>query len=181
MKKLISIFLVGLLLYNMMGFSIVYWIGLENPLQRIESVPQATKSEQEFIVVKIPVSLPYQNDWKTAIPAEGSIHQDGRFYQIVSQQLVNDTLYTVCKPDINARDRFFDLAAHINDHIKQNSNTSGKSSENLLKSLIKDYMVSRKTHVFFVFEWLVPKTVPSFRLPVIAVHLFVESPPPEFA
>jgi hypothetical protein len=64
----------------------------------------------------------------------GTIRQGDIHYQMISQKLVNDTLYTVCKIDQSARDRFFNLASHINEHV---ADKAGDFSKNHLLNYSK--------------------------------------------
>ena len=115
MGRFLSLLLFGLLLYNMMGYSVLY-------LWEEQYVPHATGPEHiehtafsRDIVVKVPVSLPYQTSWSVPEPSEGKIRHDGEYYQIRTKQLMNDTLYVYCEYDQNARDRYMELVDHIQD------------------------------------------------------------------
>lgn len=69
----------------------------------------------EWVVVKMPISLPYTASWQNNTGQDGLIRMGDQFYNITHQTYKNDTLYTVLKTNIGARERFFALA----DEIKQ--------------------------------------------------------------
>lgn len=151
MGRFLSLLLFGLLLYNMMGYSVVY-------LLEEKYVPTAAGPEHiersaysRDIVVKVPVSLPYQTDWSHPEPSEGKIRHGSEYYQVRTKQLMNDTLYVYCEYDQNARDRYMELVDHIRDETES---PGQKGHAKLLKSFLKEFMTSPKKHVFFVMEWI---------------------------
>jgi hypothetical protein len=170
----------SLLLYNMMGFSLVYWIEeCASYGEKSESNLVKPTASGEFIVIKIPIMIPYQTDWQVAEPAEGRLRRGDDFYQIVEQQLMNDTLYVKCKLDISARDRYLDLVSHVDKHVK-NSTTDGKSkAPHLLKSFLKDYLTFNRKHLFFIMDWISARAgFNSISLHLPSFFLHIASPPP---
>ncbi len=182
MKRILSIFLVGLLIYNMMGFSVVYWVEENFATNLDASQPVASTLSQDYVLVKIPLSLPYQTDWSASKKVSGKLRVGDMHYQMVSQQLINDTLYTVCKVDQSARDRFFNLASHINQHVNADASTDvpSKKSSLLLKDFVKEYLAAHKKHLIYVFEWLLPRKTSTQKDYVTLVRaLDILSPPPQ--
>ncbi|MDF7818393.1 hypothetical protein P1X15_12335 [Runella sp. MFBS21] len=179
MKRLVSILLFSLLLYNMVGYSIVYWLGGNVALHKQEIQSDSTLNE-EYITVKVPVALPYQTNWTAPQPVQGSIQVGEEFFEMVEQIMLNDTLYITCKSDHHARKNFFALAQHIDNHIKDYNGSTHDSSKNKTLSILKEYVSFGRLHVFFWVEWL-PDTTPSisitYTLLLRALPLF--SPPPE--
>ncbi|WP_229254695.1 hypothetical protein [Dyadobacter linearis] len=184
MRRILSILLFGLLLYNMIGYSIVY---LSEGSYKISSankdlIEQSTGSAD--IVIKIPVSVPYQTDWSAPEAAEGQIQHEGHFYQMKSQQLLNDTMYVHCELDQHARDRFSDLVSKINDQVTGQSADDQKSQHsNLLKNFLKEYMGQDRKHVFYVLEWTPARELVASNLPafISESHFLIPSPPPDQA
>jgi hypothetical protein len=177
--------LLGLLLYNMIGYSIVY---LSEGKQTVSAmgkdfVQQAAGTED--IVIKVPVAVPYQNNWEAPQPTQGLIEHEGRFYQMKSQQLVNDTLIVHCEYDQGARERFSDLASRINDEVTGRNAAPEKGSHSLiLKNFLKEYMAQDRKHVFYMLEWS-PATEIAFPSMMDSVmpqpHTAIPSPPPDLA
>lgn len=178
MSRIISFLLLGLLLYNMMGYSVVYL--LEEKYVSTAAHPQYIEqnSFSKDIVVKVPVSLPYQVSWSHPEPSEGKIEHNGEYYQIRTKQLVNDTMYVYCEFDQNARDRFTALADHIQEEMAV---PQQKSPSKLLKNLMKEFMASHKKHVFFVLEWIetTPSATDQYSAPVSQTDLNATAPPPD--
>jgi hypothetical protein len=166
----------------MMGYSVVYLLedkyavsaGNENFIER--------RAFSRDIVIKVPVSLPYQTNWDNPEPAEGKIQHEGEYYQMKSRQLMNDTMYVHCEYDQNARDRFMSLVSHINDEVSGiTSDTEKKSPSTILKSFLKEYMTSSRKHVFYVLEWSEkPVYTASYQDKApLRVLLSIPSPPPD--
>ncbi|WP_291035325.1 hypothetical protein [Dyadobacter sp. 50-39] len=178
MGRLLSLLLFGLLLYNMMGYSVLY-------LWEEHDVPMAVGTGHierngfsRDIVMKVPVSLPYQTDWSTPEPSEGGIRHEGEYYQIRTKQLLNDTLYVYCEYDQNARDRFMELA----DHIRYDTESPApRSHAKLLKFFLKEYMSSPREHVFFVTEWIesTPSAIDQYDRTVSETCRIAPTPPPD--
>ncbi|WP_428666305.1 hypothetical protein [Runella sp.] len=182
MKRLVSILLVSLLLYNMVGYSVVYWLGGNVALETQQEETQKPLN-QEYITVKVPVSLPYQTNWTAPQSVQGKVQVGNEFYEMVEQIMLNDTIYITCKPDRDARANFYALAEHINKHIHDHAADGPKSSKSMFVQLLKEYVSSQRTHVFYVVEWLTDATplkeYSDFIL--LARALRVVSPPPELA
>lgn len=185
MRRIISILLLGLLLYNMVGYSIVY---LSEERYTISAagknlVEQATGSAD--IVIKVPIAVPYQNSWDAPEPMQGQIEHEGQFYQMKSRQLLNDTMYVHCEFDQNARDRFSDLVSRINDQVTgQTSDSQKDAHSNILKNFLKEYMTAGCQHVFYVLEWE-PSNEGALQFPVRSIlperYSAIPSPPPDLA
>ncbi|WP_157505046.1 hypothetical protein [Dyadobacter beijingensis] len=178
MGRFLSLLLLGLLLYNMMGYPVLY-------LLEERYVPTAASPEHiersaysRDIVVKVPVSLPYQTSWSHPEPSEGKIEHEGDYYQIRTQQLVNDTMYVYCEYDQNARDRYMELVNHVQDELER---PTPKNHAKLLKTMLKEFMSSPGRHVFFVMEWIESNSsaTDQYNDPVSETHPDVQAPPPD--
>lgn len=162
----------------MMGYSVVY-------LLEEKYVPTAAGQEHiersahsRDIVVKVPVSLPYQANWSHPEPSEGKIEHEGEYYQIRTRQLMNDTLYVYCEHDQNARDRYMELVDHIQNEVER---PSPAGHARLLKSFVKEFMVSSRKHIFFVLEWIetTPSATDRYNAPVSDCRHNTPAPPPD--
>ncbi|MCF0051089.1 hypothetical protein MUK70_25690 [Dyadobacter chenwenxiniae] len=138
MKRLLSIALLGLLLYNTFGLAVAV-------LCFDQEFATAKKSENTLIheVLAIPApSLPYTTSWENEEGTVGLIKKDGEFYNVVHQKIENDTLFITLQSNTSARERFFELAGSMND--LSDSDKSKKSSSQralkLLNDLVKSYL-----------------------------------------
>ena len=167
----------------MVGYSIVYLLEETHSISDggINSVQRSADSQD--IIIKIPVSVPYQTSRDKPEAAEGQIEHQGKFYKLVTQQLINDTLYVHAQFDQNARDQFMNLVSKINDQVNGNTSESQKQTPStVLKSFLKEYMTSSKRHVFYVLEWISPAQYPVATTSFLPeLHLSIPSPPPNLA
>jgi hypothetical protein len=176
--------LLGLLLYNMVGYSIVYLVEERHTISSGDNNFVQQPVGTNNIVIKVPVSVPYQTNWDAPAPAEGQIEHEGQFYQMKTQQLINDTLYVQCEFDQSARDRFTDLVAKINDQVTGKASSPQNDSHSfLLKNFLKEYMTSERKHTFYFVEWvsIAPAQYPAIRSALPEPHFSIPSPPPDLA
>ncbi|GAB3543899.1 hypothetical protein GCM10027577_13560 [Spirosoma fluminis] len=78
--------------------------------EQVYEVAAPVEADDQWKVVKLPISLPYTASWENTDGQDGLIQDGDNFYNIVSQRYVNDTLYTTLKTNQNAKERFFELA-----------------------------------------------------------------------
>ena len=165
----------------MVGYSIAYLLEEKNSIGNANYIERHPYSKD--IVLKLPVDVPYQTSWDAPEPAEGKIEHEGEFYQMVSRQLINDTMYVHCEYDQNSRERFMDLVSNINDQVTGNTAESQKETPStVLKSFLKEYMTTQKKHVFYVLEWSCNEVAyPAPANILLESHLSIPSPPPNLA
>jgi len=167
----------------MVGYSIVYLLEEKQSISNggINYIERNPGSRD--IVIKVPVAVPYQTSWDAPEPAEGQIEHEGEFYQMVTRQLINDTLYVHCEFDQNARDQFMNLVSKVNEQVTGNTSESQKQSPStILKSFLKEYMSVRKQHIFYVFEWPSPILYQqAATVSLLETYLSIPSPPPDLA
>ncbi len=138
MFRLASILLLSLLLYHTFRATVTLYF-----LEQFHLTADATLGEDEFVVVKLPISLPYTNTWEQS-SAEGLIQHEDQFYNITGQRYANDTLYTTLKTNISAREKFFSLVEEMNSlsNSKAADNTQTSSILKLLGQLANVYLTS---------------------------------------
>ena len=166
MKRILSILLFFVLLYQAGGFALSYM-----------ARDQDHFVAGETIVVEMPISLPYQTDWQAPQEVSGEIRQGDNFYQMKDQQVIDGKLVTTLVSDQNARDRFFDLAAQVNEHMSdQPENAPAKSK--LINTLVKEYCAHASAWVLYIMEWRSSITEPAHQvLPTTAISADFFSPP----
>lgn len=184
MRRILSILLLGLLLYNMVGYSIVYLSEETHTIsERGKDLIQQSDHSQD-IVIKVPVAVPYQTNWDAPEQVEGQILHEGQYYQMKSRQLINDTMYVHCEYDQTARERFSDLASKINDQVTGNASDQQKGQHsNILKNFVKEYMSQDRKHVFYLLEWAPAREVVASQaqLHISERQFTIPSPPPDLA
>ncbi|QRR00332.1 hypothetical protein [Dyadobacter sandarakinus] len=164
----------------MMGYPVAFLLE-EKSFSAVRSAEYIERSSfSKDIVVKVPVSLPYQNSWDAPEPSEGAMRHKQDYYQIRSQQLVNDTLYVYCEYDQNARDRYISLASHISE---QAADTHRKLPSHLLKNFLKEFMSGSRRLVFLILEFPEKTATPADRYSSCfsSVYSDIPAPPPDAA
>lgn len=104
MKKIASLFLLGILLFNWIGYRLVigYW------QERAKTTLEARLDDDDYdgsqlISIKIPVThLAYYNSSPKFERVNGSLELNGVVYKYVKRRLYNDTLEWLCLPDQGA-------------------------------------------------------------------------------
>ncbi|MCF2486741.1 hypothetical protein [Dyadobacter sp. CY347] len=184
MRRILSILLLGLLLYNMVGYSIVY-LSEETHTISARGKDLVQQSENSLdIVIKVPVAVPYQTNWDAPEQVEGQLLHEGQYYQMKSRQLINDTMYVHCEYDQTAREKFSDLASKINDQVTGNASDQRKDQHsNILKNFVKEYMSQDRKHVFYLLEWAPVQEVAlsQVQLHFSEIQFTIPSPPPDLA
>lgn len=97
MKKTFTILLLGLLLFNLGGYYLLF-IGLRIKADRDmeERLDAGKYNPGQSIILKVPVYLPYQPDMKEYQPVmNGELVFEGKHYNAVMRKVYRDTVYTV--------------------------------------------------------------------------------------
>ncbi|MHB1920643.1 MAG: hypothetical protein ACYCOO_00265 [Chitinophagaceae bacterium] len=96
MKKLAGISLLALLLYNAVGYYVLF-IGFrfQANFQLEKHIESGHFPKQEEFIVKVPVNLPYLQNWKNFDRVDGDWEINGICYNAISHRLYQDTMYTV--------------------------------------------------------------------------------------
>lgn len=166
MKKILSILLFFVLLYQAGGFAL-----------RFIAQDSGSFTAGETIVVEMPISLPYATDWDVPQAVSGEIQQGDNFYQMKDQQVIDGKLVTTLVSDQSARDRFFDLASQVNEHLSDQSEKAPAKSK-LMNTLVKEYCSQASAWVFYIMEWPVNSLHPTHSvLPTTAISADFFSPP----
>jgi hypothetical protein len=136
--------------FNWFGYRIVFDYMEHKANTQLEyCLDNNSYDESELIVLKIPVHLPYQNDWPAYQRFNGEIKMNGILYKYVKRKLANDTLYLKCIQDTKkmdlqkAKNDFFS----ISNNLAQDSNS--KKSHNT-KAVVKDLQLVYCESSFFI-------------------------------
>ncbi len=144
MKRILSIMLFFVLLYQAGGFALSFLASEQDHFVAGET-----------ITVEMPISLPYATDWDVPQEVSGEIQQGDNFYQMKDQQVIDGKLVTTLVSDQSARDRFFDLAAQVNEHMSDQPEKAPAKSK-LINTLVKEYCAHASAWVLYIMEWHQP-------------------------
>lgn len=177
MKRFASIALLLLLLYHMLGQALVFWGQAWLEGQKMASSLHIYHSTDDLIEFELPVPL-HQYGAQTQEQSGGEFEYRGTFYNIVRQELRNDTLHILCYEDLNERARH----AGLSDFLQKNLNTSSdgqKKAGNWVKNWISDYDHASRQHLIYIYEDRPAPVLLSHSYCLPSPILTTHSPPPE--
>lgn len=142
MRRIASIFLLGILLFNWFGYRLVIGYWQERTKAELEArLDVDDYDESQLISIKVAAThLAYYNSSPRFERVNGSVELNGVEYKYVKRRLYNDTLEWLCLPDQSS----MKLRAYANDLFGMTSGllaASGKhaGAENIpLKSFTAD-------------------------------------------
>ena len=141
LKKVLSIVLVILILFNTMGFYGLF-LGLRYKAKRdiVQRLDNEQYGHHETITIKVPLSIPYNNSDDEYERVNGEIEHEGEFYRLVKQKLAQDTLYIVCIKDPTSKN----IKAALAEYVKTFTDkpVQSKSQGKTTISFIKDFLLS---------------------------------------
>jgi hypothetical protein len=183
LRKIIAILLINLLIYNIVGhyFLLIYQQKMAG-VYFSQSLNQYPLHENNFFVLKIPVSLylPAKNtDFE---PISGSFEANGRFYEMIKRKVESDTLYVYCANNLRKTQLADQLANYVKTYVidyQDDQNTPSQSF--LLKSFVKEYLIASIFHFSFLSSVYFSSSCnfPFNESNCPKLSLSVASPPPE--
>ncbi len=140
MKRCISLTLIGLLLFNMMGFyGILEALRYSNKVSLLSKLDAERYDAAQTQLIKVPFSLPYSVDQTDYQRVNGDFQHLGNHYRLVKQRVANDTLYIVCILDRQAK-KIDNAITEFVKTFKDDMNQSQHSGKMTL-SFAKDYLI----------------------------------------
>ena len=122
MRKSIAFILLGLQLFNMGGYQLLFkHIEERSATHFIEQLNTNNYNESQLIEIKVPISLPYTTDWDSYERYDGEVIVDGIHYNYVKRKLANDSMSFLCIPNnekmsiINSKNIYYSLVNDIQD------------------------------------------------------------------
>jgi len=96
MKRLFAFALIAILLFNIGGYSMLYWLAKKQASMELQARLDRDDLPGNLVrTFKIPLTVPYLGN-RGYERITGEFEHNGQFYSLVKQQLVNDTLVVVC-------------------------------------------------------------------------------------
>lgn len=144
MKRFVAITLLALLTFNWVGYRFVTAWMEEQVNKELEArLDNNDYNEEELIEVRVPIQLPYQNDWKEFQRIDGEIRLGDVLYKYVKRKIEGGQLVLLCLPNKakmavqTSRDRFFML---VNDLQHETGSKDGKvPAAKSLKTPLTEY------------------------------------------
>lgn len=181
MKKLAAILFLALFLFNIIGYRVVFYFAQKQDDIALEtSLDRAEYNESELITIKVPISLPYQTNWKDFERVDGEISFDGKIYKYVKRKVEDGQLVLLCLPDEHkmrlqtARDDFFRLASDLNSSNSSKKSGSTISFNNVLSDFEKQQDQWSAAAIIYKVIYEIPADVPAT---ISQSHNSPEQPP----
>lgn len=105
-------------------------------------------NELELVTIKVPLNLPYQQNWNEFERYDGDVTVDGVHYKYVMRKVYNDSLILKCLPNETkqqlhkAERQYFQLVNDL-DHQGQQQE---KSKISFFKNLVTEFWESRTNY-----------------------------------
>jgi hypothetical protein len=155
LKQIAAILLALVLLFNWVGYRILSdYFEHRADFVMEQKLDNSEYDESQLVELKIPLKLPYQNNWQEFERFDGEIEVDGIHYKYVKRKVYNDSLVLLCLPHESkmklqyARDEFFKLVNDLQ-HPSQNKKSDGGNSLSVKNPVTEYYSQSN--------YWLIPK------------------------
>jgi predicted HNH restriction endonuclease len=143
MRILASIFFISILLFNSGGYRLLLdYVEVHQNTQLEMQLDDKQYDEASLIEIRVPVSLPYQTDWKEFERVDGEVEFNGMHYKFVERKLQGGEMIYKCLPNegkaqlVNARENFFKL---VNDLQTQEPSSKKSNSKHSVKTFSFDF------------------------------------------
>ncbi|HYF69026.1 MAG TPA: hypothetical protein VD884_12870 [Ohtaekwangia sp.] len=179
LKKLVSIFLLLVFLFNVGGYYFVFWCmqhqAREKLLHRFDS---NNYQDHELVVLSFPITLPYPVSSDEPTRATGKFQYNGKEYRLVQQRFENDTLFVICIKDTES----MRIASAINEYIQIANDLPGTNQAlGFLGKLYKDFNTTTIIAFTPFNDPVEPPQFFSFSSSALPDPFHrIESPPPQF-
>lgn len=158
MKRISALLLIAVLLYQAGGFALQFL------QQKSSNISASEFLSSDKVVVKVPISLPYSQNWEEGKKVSGQVQKGDEFYDMVEQKMEGDTLYTTLVTNHSAREQFIEFSAMVEKHLSTDPSKQQQSKSNLISLLIKEYCDARHVVVLYLLDWSI--TTSNFSTPV---------------
>ncbi len=142
-KKVVTILLLGLLLFNFIGYKLLFYALEKSADNKITAaIDKNNYNDADLITLTVPLSMPYIQDSKDFERKDGEITLNGKVYHYVKQKISQGNLILLCLPDEqktqlqNAKSNYCKLTNEF-----QDNNSSKKSGDNghVVKFSVSDF------------------------------------------
>ncbi|MCJ8208732.1 hypothetical protein MUY27_03370 [Mucilaginibacter sp. RS28] len=146
MRKPLGILLLLLLLFNTVGYQLVFWLMQRHADTQMQArLDKLRYSNRDLITVKIPINLPYQTDWKDYERIDGEFNYKGNTYRYVKRRVLKDTLILVC---INYHEKT-NLNKSTAEFYKKVNDTGSTTEKHTFQYWKQVYVATNSLSLFF--------------------------------
>jgi hypothetical protein len=176
MKRVFSILIAILFLYNTIGYLIVFKSFQYGIRKEIKSKIKGRLDDKDLVLIKFPAHPDKLQKKLFHWKEDNEFVFNGNMYDVVRQYAVHDTIYYYCINDTKEKDLFCNLDVQVDQNMP--SNTTANNLVKIFKLTID------QTYIFNFFGDNLIRTSKAtasiFLLPVyLPVQSEVETPPPQ--
>ena len=133
-------------------------------------------SEEETIVLSVPIAIPYLHDSKDYERVDGEFEYEGEFYRLVKQKYQSDTLYMVCIKDHTTKR----IEQALTDYVKTFTDkpVDSKNSAKTTVDFVKDFLPFKISIFSISHGWNCPLHFDLKKYNLLERPLNISSPPP---
>ena len=138
LKKLAAILLLTIFVFNTIGYRLLIAVVQDKVDAAFEGrLDKGIYNDEDLLTVKIPINLPYQNNWKEFERVDGEINLNGQIYKYVKRKIYNDTMILLCiQHETKTK-----LEQKANDYFGKMNDLPGNDTKkaDAYKQLLSDY------------------------------------------
>ena len=178
LKKTVAIFLLMIFLFNVGGYHLLFWsLRLQAKKDLLHRLDAEQYASEEFVVLSLPITLPYLLHQPDFTPAHGEVEFKGQFYSMVKQMVKGDTLYMICIKDRNRSQLETTFAEYTN--LASDIPLGFADGIDVLSKLYKDYTFVEMDALYLPFTITSPTLSGPTDFMAASPLIQVESPPPQ--
>ncbi|MFI5144299.1 MAG: hypothetical protein ACHQJ4_01770 [Ignavibacteria bacterium] len=176
MKKFISIFLLNLMFYNILGYYFAYRFMIQDVKEEMKFLISENRESNHETLIKLPYSSGKITDTNFVYQDESEFIYKGDLYDIARSEIQGDYIYFYCINDTKEEA----ISTQLNRQIQENlafSQFPSKKSEGSEKEFIKEYLPYKMISLI-----LPPISEINFFFPqekTLTLKLDIDTPPPE--
>lgn len=142
LRQISAILLLSLFVFNSIGLKLVVNSALAKADKAIEiSLDNKTYNEADLFIAKVPINLPYQNNWTGFERVDGEITIAGETYRYVQRKVENDTMFLQCIRNVEKTK----ILQKANDYFDRTNDVA--TNNHLAKKSSSDHSISSKYQV----------------------------------
>lgn len=168
--------------YNSIGYYFVFRYQHQKAEKDFRDYIASTSiDESELTLFKIPVQEYAEKGGSDFSRVEGDFQQNGKFYEVVKQNLENDTVFVYCLNNEKEAALYASLYDHIYTHILDGKKSKSKK-DNTTNNLLREYLPKSADFLSVgLIEMFDLKTNSNYGKTYISVDLATTSPPPKLS
>lgn len=138
---------------------------------------QISDQDKHLVMLKIPINLPYQTDWKDFEPTDGETVIKGITYKYVKRKVSRDTLILLC---LEHQDKT-QLEKSSDDYFKKSSGLESNPSKKIENKQVQEFYITKNTAETGLTGDLIRQIYVDKRSIVLhfGYHQLIENPPEE--